>query len=94
MTLGDTGQILITQAAAREYAEARRVGVEAARREITVLLAAARRTTAPRGDGRCDLEGWRARSRPLGIDISAHVSREPGLAVVTHVGVRHYGPRK
>lgn len=90
MTLGETGQILVTQAAARQYADARGLGVEAARRELTTLLTGARPTATPPADG---LEGWRIRSRALRVDVGAHVSREGALAVVVHVRARYYAPR-
>ena len=90
-TLGQTGQILVTLAAARQYAAARGLGVEEARRELTILLGGARRTSTPPRDG---LEGWRARSRPLGVDVDAQVLREPALATVTHVHARARRPRR
>lgn len=85
--LGQTGQILVTQAATDTYADFRRLGHEAARRELTELLIGATR----KPDGPSGLEHWRARSRTLGVDVDAHVSREGPLAVVTHVHVRRRG---
>lgn len=84
--LGQTGQILVTQAAADEYASVRKLGYEEARRELTVLLIGALQKPATTG-----LEHWRARSRRLDVDVDAHVSREGPLAVVTHVHVRRRG---
>lgn len=84
MPLSETGQILVSQAAARQYAEARGLQIEEARRELTALLAGAKRGS----DSDTGAERWRARSRTLGVDVSAMVSREGGLAVVTYVHVR------
>lgn len=93
-TLGSTGQVHVSLTAAEQYADARRLGLEAARRELTMLLLGARRqATDPRGSSGTPLEGWRIRSRALRVDVGAHVSREGELAVVTHVHVRHYAPR-
>ena len=83
-TLGATGQMLVTQAAADQYGEAMDMDYEEARRELTGLLISARRTTQPASGA----EGWRVRSRSMGIDVSAQVTRDGLLAVVTHVRVR------
>lgn len=87
--LGQSGQILVTQAAADAYAvgSRRSLGYEEARRELTELLIGAARKPADASG----LEHWRARSRTLGVDVDAHVSREGPLAVVTHVHVRRRG---
>lgn len=77
----------VTLAAARQYAAARKLREEEARRELTELLLDARPLDEPNCDG---TEAWRYRSRPKGLDISAHVSREGRLAVVVHVRVRRY----
>ncbi len=90
-TLGTTGQILVSQAAARQYAAALGLQIEQARRELTVLLADARRSATQPHNG---TEGWRVRSRALRVDVSAQVAREPGLAVVTTVGVSYYRPAR
>ncbi len=84
-TLSETGQILVTQAAARQYGEARGLQTEEARRELTTLLTGAKPTATPPRNG---LEGWRIRSRSLGVDVGAHVSREGVIASVVHVQVR------
>ena len=76
--LADEGQILVTQRAAEQYADAARLGVEEARRELTVVLLDAHRVA---GDTETP-ERWRARSRTLGIDVSARVVRQDGLLVV------------
>lgn len=91
-TLGETGQILVTQRATDAYLDhhsaysERRLGYEEARRQLTILLAGATRGQ----DTESGAERWRARSRPLDVDVSALVTREPGLAVVVHVHVRRY----
>ena len=90
-TLGDTGQVLVSLAAARQYAAGRGLGIEEARRELTELLVGEKRTSSPPASG---LEGWRARSRTLQVDVGAQVSREGALAVVTHAHVRGYRPRR
>lgn len=89
-TLGETGQILVTQAAADAYADARDLGFEEARRELTGLLLGARR----RGDSRTGAESWRARSAGLGVDVGAMIARDGKLAIVTHVSVRPFVRRK
>lgn len=90
MTLGETGQIVVSAAAVQQYAAARRLQTEEARREVTVLLTGARKTATQPDSG---AEGWRIRSRAMGVDVGAHVAREGALAVVTHVSVRVYRPR-
>ncbi len=80
-------QILVTLAAARQYAAAKRLGEEEARRELTELMLEARQLDEPNRDG---TEAWRYRSRTTGLDIHAHISREGRLAVVVHVRVRSY----
>ena len=90
MTLGESGQIVVSDAAARQYAAARRLGIEEARRELTALLMDARQTRSQPVTG---AEGWRRRSRTHHVDIDAHVDRQGRLAVVTHVHVRPLQPR-
>lgn len=91
-TLATTGQIVVSMAAAWEYARARGLeGAEEARRELTALLVESRRTgTQPQSGA----EGWRRRSRTHGVDVTAHVTRDGPLAIVVHVGVRDYRPRR
>lgn len=84
--LGETGQVHVTQAATDVYADYTQQGFEEARRELVTLLLGARR----KGVTDTGAENWRARSRPLGVDVTAHISREGPLAVVTHVHVRPY----
>jgi hypothetical protein len=87
--LGSTGQIFVSLAAARTYADAEHLQLEEARRELTEILLDA--TATPAEPGRP--EGWRARSRTTGIDVSARIVREGRLAVVVRVQVRHYHRR-
>lgn len=89
-TLGATGQIVVTQAAAEQYAEARGLGMEEGRRELTALLVvSARRSGTQPTSG---AEAWRARSRSLRLDVVAHVTRDGPLAVVVRVHVRGLAP--
>lgn len=89
MTLGETGQIHITQAALRRWLAASGAeGPEAARGELLELLYDARavdREVAP--------ERWRARSRAHGWDVSATVVREGRRAVVVSLNARPYDRR-
>lgn len=85
-SLGETGQILVTQRAAREYAAARGgLGDEQARRELTELLIDAKpqpsRNQPP-------YESWRFRRRSAGVELCASVSREGRLAVIVSVTVQ------
>ena len=80
-TLGSRGQIFVSLAAATQYAAARRLQPEHARRELTELLIGAKL----QGDG-----SWRARSRSTQLDLSARVAVETPLLVVTVVSVRDY----
>ena len=83
--LGETGQIHVTLAAARSYADATGLGIEEARRELLTLLVDARlRDTRDRNG----LERYRHRSRTTGPDVMAAVSREDGIAVVVRIQVR------
>lgn len=90
-TLSETGQILVSQRALDTYAGFCGLQTEEARRELTTLLTGATLSATRPANG---TEGWRARSRTLRVDVAAQVSREGGLAVVTHVHVRTYQPRK
>lgn len=86
--LGERGQIFVTLAAARTYAEARRLAPEEARRELTELLL----------DARCNREAtdsdktahYRARSRTTQIDLSATVIQEGRLLLVLSAHGRDY----
>lgn len=81
--LGDRGQVYVTLAAAEQYAEARRLSIEAARRELTELLLDARPHAS-------DPAAWRARSRTTQIDITARVVIEGRLLVVVSAHARDY----
>lgn len=83
MTLGATGQVYITLAAARRFADFAGRGIEEARRELTEIAIEAKRV----GD-RSDPEQWRYRKRSEDIDISLVVSREPPLAVIVSINCR------
>lgn len=83
--LSDTGQIHVTLAAARSYADATGLGIEEARRELLTLLMDARLRDARDRSG---LEQYRHRSRTTGLDVMATVSREDGMAVVVRIQVR------
>jgi len=86
-TLGETGQIFVTYAAARSF-----IGpggfqeheVEAARRALTELLIDARQQGEP--------YSWRTRKRSTKLDISAIVQPEGRLLVVTHILAQPYDP--
>jgi hypothetical protein len=76
--------LYVTQAAARQYAEARRINdPEQARIQLTALLIDARQHAT-------DLSTWRMRSKSTGLDIAAKVAIEGRLLMVTHVSVRPY----
>ena len=83
-TLADAGQLYISLAAARTFAEAAGLQHEEARRTLTELLLDAR----PAGTTTHGRVRWRARSRRTGWDLEAHVVREGRLVVVTHVSAR------
>lgn len=90
-TLLSTGCVYVTHTAARAYQDATRLpDLEEARRLLTLYLCDARRVEpeAP------PPERWRIRSRAAGLDIGAHVTRDGSLAVVVHVRVRGYEPRR
>ena len=80
-TLSARGQIYVSLAAAQQYASARRLQPEEARRQLTELLLDAK----PRDDG-----SYRARSRSTQIDITARVAVEGRLLVITTINVRDY----
>lgn len=86
VTLGQTGQIYVTDAAAKTYADEYGIGVAEARRELTEHLMQASRPASDTGTP----ELWRRRSRSAGVDISARVSRERGMAVVVAINVRDH----
>jgi hypothetical protein len=90
-TLASTGNVYVTLAGLLTYSEATRRTrgdqLEVCRRELTALLCEARRVRDDNADG---TEAWRYRSRPAGLDLHAHVTRDGPLAVVTHLRVRRY----
>jgi hypothetical protein len=86
-TLGQTGQIFVTYAAARSFIEPggyKEHEVEAARRALTELLIDARQQTDP--------QSWRTRKRSTKLDISAIVQQEGRLLVVTYITAQPYDP--
>jgi hypothetical protein len=85
--LGAQGQVYVTLAAAQSYADAERLGIEEARRELTEYLLEA----TPSGDGTAGHpERWRFRRRSTGLDITARISREGKLLVVVAANVRDH----
>ena len=81
-TLGQTGRLYVSLAAAREYADAERIaGDEEARRELHELLLDARQDAT-------DPTSWRMRRRSEDLDVTARVAEDGRLLVVTHVSVR------
>jgi hypothetical protein len=87
-TLGETGQIYVTAAAARRFLEAREYKeheMETARRELTELLLDARQLQN-------DPRTWRARKRSTKLDISAIVEPDGRLFIVTFITVQAYDP--
>jgi len=86
-TLGETGQIFVTYAAAKRFLEAagyKEHEMESARRHLTELLMDARQQT--------DARVWRTRKRSTKLDISAIVEHEGRLFVVTSISAQHYDP--
>jgi hypothetical protein len=86
-TLGETGQIFVTYAAAKRFLEAagyKEYEIESARRHLTELLMDAKQQT--------DARVWRTRKRRTRLDISAIVEHEGRLFVVTSVSAQHYDP--
>ena len=85
-TLGESGQIFVTVAAARRFVEPggfKEHETEAARRALTELLIDARQHHSGT---------WRTRKRSTKLDISAVVAPEGRLLIVTHVEVHPYDP--
>ena len=92
-TLADTGSVYVTGRAMIAYARARDLQEEEARRELTRLLMGARR----KGPSQTGAEQWRARTRSLGVDVTAHVvpdEVDSRIQVVTHVAVRPVAGRR
>lgn len=86
-TLGQTGQIFVTYAAARSFVEPggyKEHEVEAARRALTELLIDARQQTDP--------QSWRTRKRSTKLDISAIIQQEGRLLIVTYITAQPYDP--
>jgi hypothetical protein len=86
-TLGETGQIFVTYAAARSFIEPggyKEHEIESARRALTDLLIDARQQPN-RGT-------WRTRKRSTKLDISAVVEPEGRLLVVTFIDAQPYDP--
>lgn len=86
-TLGQTGQIFVTYAAAKRFIEPggyQEHEIEAARRALTEFLIDARQQSDP--------QSWRTRKRSTKLDISAIVQTEGRLLVVTYVTAQHYDP--
>lgn len=90
-TLASTGCVYVTLGALFPYSGAtgrtRGDQLEVCRRELTARLCEARRVRDDNADG---TEAWRYRSRPAGVDLHAHITRDGPLAVVTHLRVRVY----
>lgn len=79
-TLGQTGRLYVSLAAASAYGGALRIhNDELARQELHEILLDAKRTS----DG-----SWRVRKRSTGLDVTARVADEGRLLVVTTVSVR------
>jgi len=89
-SLGTTGTVYVTMAAARSYAGARGLGEEEARRELTELLLDAKHQP---GADRPPYESWRFRRRSADVEVSATVSREGRLAVIVAVQAHVRGAR-
>ena len=92
--LGDEGQILLTHAAIREYAEYARMQLAEAQRELLLMLC-----DAGPVDVHAAPEKWRYRNRTRRIDITARVLRETIesrdgsawlLFTVVAISCRHY----
>lgn len=86
-TLGQTGQIFVTFAAAKRFIEPggyEEHEVETARRALTELLIDARQQSDP--------QSWRTRKRSTKLDISAIVQSEGRLLVVTYITAQPYDP--
>jgi hypothetical protein len=86
-TLGQSGQIFVTYAAARKFIEPggyQEHEVETARRALTELLIDARQQSDP--------QSWRTRKRSTKLDISAIVQADGRLLVVTFITAQPYDP--
>ena len=88
--LADVAQVVITDAAAADYARARGLRLAEARRELLEVACEATRRGA---DG--ELEQWRARTRTGGIDLAVRVLRQDSrhgrpLAVIVSADARPY----
>jgi len=96
MRLGSTGCVYVTMQAAEDYADARDLQDEEARRELTrhLLDATPASTILYAADDATRLELWRFRRRSAGVDISARVSREDRLAIVVSISVRSHNSGK
>lgn len=81
-TLASTGQIYVTLEAGETMAAFDDIDIEMARQDLTELLVDA----TQKRDGKH--EEWRYRSKADNIDITAHVVREGGLAIVTSCSIR------
>ena len=90
-TLGAAGQLYVTLAAARSYAEAtgRPTAIEECRRELTELLLDAH-LQEPLAPGTAAKA--RYRSRTIGTDITARIALEGRLLVVVSVSARGFRP--
>ncbi len=87
--LGQTGNVYVTYAAAKAYAQEYDLEIEPARRELTAHLVMASQPESERGrEG--PQEVWRRRNKAAGIDITARVVREGPLAVVVAINVRDH----
>lgn len=82
--LSEEGQVYVTMAAAEDYLRGmpHLDGIEAARRELTLVAMDAYRTTEP--------NHARARVKRLGLDLSLRVSNEPPLIVIVGVHARDW----
>lgn len=95
--LCEVGQVYVTLAAARQYAESARhvyaegetLQIEEARRELTELLLDAHRV---QGDTETP-ERWRFRRQSVGVDLNVRIAREGRLLVVVGLTARVQPPR-
>lgn len=83
--LSQRGQIFVSLAAAAKFAEARRLRIEEARRELTEIMLDAREQSVDGDRIKC-----RARSRSTQLDITAQIVQEGRLLVVISVDARDY----
>lgn len=95
--LGDLGPIVISDRAAREFADALpKVGhpprhLEDARRWLAEYLTEARQV---RAESEAGATQWRRRSHSARLDVMVMTDIQEGRVVVTHARVRYYAPRK